>query len=114
MEIIKDLQLYKENNQYYLSALINYKDDRGVYEMSIPKIKFPVGQNCVVEKTVTDWNYKSYTTTSIDFGLGKLYIEPFDNNDNYYTVTCVEEKVHKMTLADIEKELGYKIELKEN
>ena len=24
------------------------------------------------------------------------------------------EKVHKMTLADIEKELGYKIELKED
>ena len=47
-------------------------------------------------------------------GLGKLYAEPFDNDENYYTVTCVEEKVHKMTLADIEKELGYKIELKEN
>lgn len=42
------------------------------------------------------------------------YAEPFDNDENYYTVTCVKEKVHKMTLADIEKELGYKIELKEN
>ena len=51
---------------------------------------------------------------SINFGLGKLYAEPFDNDENYYTVTCVEEKIHKMTLADIEKELGYKIELKEN
>ena len=114
MEIIKDLQLYKENNKYYLSALVNYEDNSGVYEMSIPKIKFPVGRNCVIGKTIGERNYKPYTTVSLDFGLGELYAEPFDDSGNYYTVTCVEEKVHKMTLSDIEKELGYKIELKEN
>ena len=44
----------------------------------------------------------------------QLNAEPFDDSGNYYTLTCIEEKVNKMTLADIEKELGYKIELKEN
>lgn len=114
MATIKDLQLYKENNQYYLSALVNYEDKSGIYEISIPKIKFPIERNCIIDRTIGERNYKPYTTVSIDFGLGKLYVEPFDNNDSYYTVTYVEEKVHKMTLADIERKLGYKIELKEN
>lgn len=114
MTTIKDLQLYKENNKYYLSALVDYEDKRGVYEISIPKIEFPIERNCIIDRTIGERNYKPYTTVSIDFGLGELYAEPFDNNDNYYTITCIEEKVHKMTLANIEKELGYKIELKEN
>ena len=29
MTTIKDLKLYKEDNKYYLSALIDYEDDRG-------------------------------------------------------------------------------------
>ena len=114
MGTIKDLQLYKENNKYYLSALVEHEDKRGVYEVSIPKIEFPIGRNCIIETTTAERNYKPCTIVSINFGLGKLYVEPFDSDENYYTVTCVEEKVHKMTLADIEKELGYKIELKEN
>ena len=114
MATIKDLQLYKENNRYYLSALVDHEDDRGVYEISIPKIELPVERNCIIDQTVTDRNYKPHTVVSINFGFGKLYADPFDNNENYYTVTCVEENVHTITLADIEKELGYKIELKEN
>ena len=114
MATIKDLQLYKENNQYYLSALVNHEDKSGIYEISIPKIKFPVSRNCIIEKSTAERNYKPCTIVSIDFGLGKLYAEPFDNDGNHYTMTCVEEKVHKMTLADIERELGYKIELKED
>ena len=114
MGTIKDLQLYKENNRYYLSALVEHEDERGVYEISIPKIELPVERNCIIDKTVIDRNYKPHTVVSINFGLGELYAEPFDDSGDYYTVTCVEEKVHKMTLADIEKELGYKIELKEN
>ena len=43
MTTIKDLQLYKENNKYYLSALVEHEDKRGVYEVSIPKIEFPIG-----------------------------------------------------------------------
>ena len=114
MTPIKDIQLYKENNKYYLSVLVEYEDERGIYEISIPKIEFPVGQNCIIEKTTENRNYKPCTTVSLDFGLGELYAEPFDDSGHYYTINCVEEKVHKMTLADIEKELGYKIELKEN
>ena len=82
--------------------------------MSIPKIEFPIAKNCSVNIMSGEYDFKPYTTVSIDFGLGELYAEPFDDSGHYYTVTCIEEKVHKMTLAEIEKKLGYKIELKED
>ena len=114
MTTIKDLKLYKEDNKYYLSAFIDYENKQGIYEISVPKIKLPITQNCCINNTSGTCDSKFYTTVSIDFGLGELYAEPFDDSGHYYTVTCIEEKVHKMTLADIEKELGYKIELKED
>lgn len=111
MSHITDLQLYKENNNYYLSALITHEDKNGVYKVSIPRIKFPVASECIINHT----RYPGCSTiVSLDFGLGELYAEPVNENDHYFTITCLEEKVHEMTLAEIERELGYKIKLKEN
>ena len=111
---VKDLQLYKENNKYYLSALLDREDKKGYYEVSVPKIKLPISPYCDIY-TETDTHFGiPHCTVTIDFGFGGLYVEPFDDKNNYYTVKCIDEKVHKMTLAEIEKELGYKIELKEN
>ena len=107
MAQVKDLKLYKENNKYYLAALIVHEDKNGIYEVSIPKIELPIKSECEINCT------QSYMdkVVSIDFGFGELYAQPFDENDAYFTLTCLEEKIHKMTLPEIEKELGYKIEL---
>lgn len=114
MTTLKDLQLYKENNKYYLSALFDYEDKKGFYELSIPKIKLPVTRD--VEANICsgwdDYNHP-YRVVDVDFGFGKLYAEPFNDQGALFALTCIEEKVHKMTLAEIEKELGYKIELRE-
>ena len=114
MPIIKDLQLYKENNQYYLSALFDYEDKRGFYELSVPKIKLPIFQNCElnINSYYNDWDKNK--TVDIDFGFGILNVKPFNDKGDFFIVKCLDEKIHKMTLAEIEKELGYKIELKEN
>ena len=110
MTHIKDLKLYKEDNQYYLSALIAHEDKKGFYEVSMPKIRFPVQYECYIDITEN----KFERCVSLDFGLGKLYAEPTDDK-TYFTMTCLEEKVHKMTLTEIEKILGYKVEIiKEN
>lgn len=115
MAHITDLKLYKENDQYYLSALIAHEDDKGIYEVSIPKIQFPVAPECIIEHIQQSGYYKPSITVGLDFGLGMLYAQPFNSEGTYFTIECVEEKVHKMTLADIERELGYKVEIiKEN
>lgn len=110
--ILKDLKLYQENNKYYLSAILYYENEKGIYEMSIPKIALPISPDIEVnlESYYDIWT-KITKTGNVDFGFGRLSIKPFDDEGNLLTMTCIEEKVHKMTLAEIEKELGYKIEL---
>lgn len=113
---VKDLQLYKENNQYYLSTVLNYEDKSGYYEISVPKIELPIS-NCQVsiESAYDIWcGYQK--TAKVDFGFCILDALPVvtDNQETLFTMKCIEEKVHPMTLDEIEKELGYKIELKEN
>ena len=110
--IVKDLQLYKEGNKYYLKAILFHEDKKGFYEITVPKIKFPITNPTSIntESTYDIW-YGNQTTAHIDFGFGGLEIMP-NNSGLFYTATCIEEKVHKMSLAEIEKELGYKIELK--
>ena len=109
MEYLKDLQLYKEDGIYYLSALIGYEDNYGVYDISIPKIEFPVTTHLHGYITTCCGN----KAVSLDLGFGEMYAKPVGDTNTFFTITCVEEKVHEMTLADIEKELGYKIKLKE-
>ena len=112
---VKDLQLYKENNTYYLSAILHYENEKGIYETSIPRIELPISSNVQVDiESYCDIWKKVIKFGSVDFGFGKLSIKPFNDEGNFFTTTCIEEKVHKMTLAEIEEKLGYKIKLKEN
>ena len=113
---LTDLKLYQENNNYYLSAKFLHEDKKGYYEVSIPKIDLHVSPNCEVNISGGhDCFGAPYKIVDVDFGFGLLYAKPFNEKGNFFTTTCLEEKVHKMTLTEIEKELGYKIELqKEN
>ena len=111
---LKDLQLYKENDKYYLSAIFDKEDEAGFYEVSVPKILFPIAPNCSMNvDTFTTIFGVLYETVAVDFGIVRLYAEPFDNARSFYTQKLISEKVHEMTLEEIERELGYKIKLKD-
>ena len=111
MECLKDLELYKENDEYYLSALIVHEDNNGVYEVRIPKLLLPVKVNHPNMYSVHEFGHCS---VSVDLGFGKLYARQFDDKNTLFTYTLIEEKVHEMTLTEIEEKLGYRIKLKEN
>jgi hypothetical protein len=111
---IKDLQLYKEDGQYYLSAVFNYEDKKGYYEMSVPKINLPISYCQISHEHSYDILFGDVHDVKVDFGFCTLNAHPFDDKGTFFTVTCLEEKVQEMTLDEIEKELGYKIKLKEN
>lgn len=112
---LKDLQLYKEDDKYYLSAIFDQEDETGLYELSVPKILFPIAPNCSMDIDVGTTIFgASYDYVAVDFGVVRLYAEPIDNEGNLYTKKLISEKAHEMTLEEIEKELGYKIKLKEN
>ncbi len=112
---LTDLQLYKEDDKYYLCAKFLHEDKRGLHEVSIPKIEFPVSPNCDVSlNSGYDSSYVPYRNVQVDFGFDTLfYARSFNDEGHLFTITCIEEKVHEMTLAEIENTLGYKIKLKE-
>ena len=112
---LKDLQLYKENDKYYLSAIFNQEDEAGFYEISVPKILLPIAPNCSIDIDVGTTIFGVlYNTVAVDFGIVRLYAKPFDSSKSLYTQKLISEKAHEMTLEEIEKELGYKVKLKEN
>lgn len=112
---LKDLQLYKENDKYYLAAVFDQEDEKGVYELSVPKILFPIAPSCSMDVDVGTTIFGVlYNTVAVDFGVVRLRAQPFDSARTCYTEKLISEKAHEMTLEEIEKELGYKIKLKEN
>lgn len=114
---LKDLQLHEKKGSYYLSAVYEYENESGVYELSIPKMKLNIG----IPKIHTAATFKVgcafdiykldnfITLANADIGFGDL---PLGRVDGYtHKITIVKEKTRKMTLSEVEKKLGYKIEL---
>ena len=65
---IKDLQLYKENNKYYLQALLDEEDKRGYYQVSIPKIRLLISFDCFVNNETDIYFGVSHRIVSVDLG----------------------------------------------
>lgn len=106
-----DLQLYKEEVAknavcYYLSAIYRYENDSGVYEVHIPKIELPIRD--VAMRTPIHSKYIYYENPTIDIGFGDMRMFPDAEGGMIYE-RLIEEKIHDMTLDEIEKKLGYKV-----
>lgn len=99
---IKDVKLVQEKKMYYLDLTYECEDEKAVYVMNIPRVKLP----CLNNPRIDD-----ITNPTIEFiGGTRLQIRK-DQNGALLSEVVIEEKTHKMTVAEIEKKLGYKIEI---
>ena len=114
--ILKDIKLYKDKNpygneQYYLSVIYGYENDRGKYELYIPKILVPIRTD-TIPVISQEFGGLLKEPMTIDLGFGELTVMPGGKNKyELYHETVLERKTRKMTLSEIEEELGYKIEI---
>lgn len=115
-----DLQLHKDEDcGYYMSAVYRHEDESGIYETTIPHIcLFTRNGGPIVKRPIRHRKESLNIDTdmpTIDLGFGDLiFIRVNDKETGCCTdmiTKTIEKKVKKMTLADIEKKLGYKIEL---
>ena len=117
---LKDLKLYKEDDRYYLYAEYEKEDDDKITRTIIPKIELPVMHYPYIE------NYEGLCgiKCDIDLGFGSLTAlrgdvsyprngKMCDVTNVFYVnyVKKIKTKTKKMTLSEIEKKLGHKIEL---
>lgn len=116
---LKDLQLYKDKDEYnieryYLKAIYEkvtkYKKER----VTIPKILLPVNTGePIIKQEISD---NRYSDNTIDIGFGYLpvqydIIEPRNMTKGTMLIEVLEEYPQKMTMEEIEKRLGHKVEI---
>lgn len=101
---------------YHLSATYEYETDEGVFRATFPHIVLDVmTKRLPWFKIEKDPIYIDGERGLIDIGFRQTIMDKHDNHDGtdpyYFKVETLQEKTHKMTIAEIEKKLGYKIEI---
>lgn len=100
---LKRLELKKDDSGYYLSAIYEYENEAGVHRAIFPKIRLPIELLNAPVISREDWRSPS----KIDLGFGELPLE----GDPGFTIKTICEKIHDVTIEEIEKKLGYKIRI---
>ena len=113
-------ELYKEKDKYgvehlYMKAVYEKENKYGKYEVTFPKINmnFLLNSIPVIEREtqISDPSYSRYDSDiCINTGENQYRLEPVEG-DICYTEKVLEEYPQKMTLEEIERKLGYKIEV---
>ena len=110
---ITNIELYNEKGQYYLK--VEYEVDN-VYRLekyTVPKIHLPIA-DCVTIIHESDNTYMGmFERNAIDLGFGELNMLR-DKSGRLCTMEVIKEYPQKMTLEEIEKKLGYKVEVVSN
>ena len=109
------LYLLQEDGGFYLHAECVHETERYKKRIIIPKILLPISDDFVIK---TPTHYYDRGTINIGFGnvplmRGEVFYKG-DHHEDVYAVEYIEEDkkpTKKMTLSEIERKLGYKIEL---
>lgn len=100
-----DVSLNKDGMGYYLSPRYRVENDTCVKEIYIPKARLKINFHQVGVDLDT---FKNNYMCNLGFGNLELYAD--DDGHVYYEI-IKEEKIHDMTLEEIEKRLGYKVRI---
>ncbi len=101
--LLKSFNVYEEEGLYFVHVVYRYEDDRGLWELTVPKVRIPVELYRFDLKLDPDGG-------TLNFGLGKYRMYPVDM-DVYAKKVLLEEKIHEMTVEEIEERLGYRVRI---
>lgn len=108
---LKTAELWRDEevNDYFLKLVYELEDEAGIYELVIPKIAIDIPmQNISIENGTTHADKMTAITRFNDKSCH--FIFPDKDGCTHYT-RIIKEKVHNMTLEEIENLLGYKINI---
>ena len=112
---LKDAQIYIQDGSRYLKLVYEYEDSHGIHELTIPQVEFPFGNR--LNLIYTHENNPALQRLSIrlctEGDITNVYLHDSKSYDGlvYYTDKIIKRKPKKMTIEEIERELGYKVEI---
>lgn len=112
---LKDAQIYIQDGSRYLKLVYEYEDSYGVHELTIPQVEFPFGNR--LNLIYIHENNPALQGLSIrlctEGDVANVYLHDTKSYDGvvYYTDKIIKHKPKKMTIEEIERELGYKVEV---
>lgn len=112
---LKDAQIYIQDNTRYLKLVYEYEDSYGIHELTIPQVEFPFGNHLnlihIYENNPIRQGLSIRLCTEGD--VTNVYLHDTKSYDGlvYYTDKIIKHKPKKMTIEEIERELGYKVEI---
>ena len=107
---LKDIKLVKKHNTYVLDVTYEYENKYGVYELNIPCVHLPLMTNRLPAYTF-DMGLYNDQQLEIDLGFGELDVLKEYKTGMTHTIKEIKKKTQKMTVAEIEAALGYKVEI---
>ena len=112
---LKDAQIYTQDDTRYLKLVYEYEDNYGIHELTIPQVEFPFGSRLgltyICENNPALQRLSIRLCTVGDFANVYLYDTKSYDGLVYYTDKIIKRKPKKMTIEEIERELGYKVEI---
>ena len=112
---LKDAQIYIQDGSRYLKLVYEYEDSYGIHELTIPQVEFPFGNR--LNLIYIHENNPALRRLSIrlctEGDVTSVYLYDTKSYDGlvYYTDKIIKRKPKKMTIEEIERELGYKVEI---
>lgn len=114
--ILDDIQFYEEDGAWYARMKYILEDDHEIREVIIPKVSIGINRRYHPEFN-NDFDHRFNFEVEGRLSLGptmfRLYSGVGHDGANHvlYTEKLLKKKTKKMTVAEIEKKLGYKIEI---
>lgn len=112
---LKDAQIYIQDGSRYLKLVYEYEDSYGIHELTIPQVEFPFGNRLnlihIYENNPALRRLSIRLCTEGDVTSVYLYDTKSDDGLVYYVDKIIKRKPKKMTIEEIERELGYKVEI---
>ena len=112
---LKDAQIYIQDGSRYLKLVYEYEDSYGIHELTIPQVEFPFGNRLnlihIYENNPALRRLSIRLCTEGDVTSVYLYDTKSDDGLVYYVDKIIKRKPKKMTIEEIERELGYEVEI---
>ena len=112
---LKDAQIYIQDGSRYLKLVYEYEDSYGIHELAIPQVEFPFGNrlNLIYIHEDNPALQRLSIRLCTEGDVANVYLHNSKSYDGlvYYTDKIIKRKPKKMTLEEIERELGYKVEI---